>query len=742
MAFNPDSYLEKKRAFDPDAYLSRKEVESSSRVPTLAERSVSGLRRLVEYSPLPSTPPKELSRNLLEFEEPTRFLPNIPIIPKRPESAYFQMLPQLESDVATVRKGIPPSLAMLTAPFFPSPVEALTAAGVGMGAGLPFRSSNIRLPRFPLQFPSVAEKGIGTALKGLGKESLSPEIVGRSVQDIYKQRLPLSELTREPIAPLKYTPKTGEQIFKPAYRVVSEQFGKEQVPLSKSGEIIKTARDRKVKNLLSSEKSEWSKISDEHSGQLVDFKNTRNYLESVFNQQGETSSLELLNPQLREAALKTPNPESTAKAILQSGRGLPSFTNVEEGGVVQRTAQLKSGYSVVNKLSDIASNPSNWGAAKTLRSQLGGMIKSWGKRGDELDHILKGAYKSLTEDMQESARQGKFENKVESAFKSSRNFFNYVEKPSSKIIEKTDYSSDILNRLIKTKSPERAKELFTEHDLTNHEIESIRRSLIDEMARSSKNDPKKFSNTLSKYTPETRRAFFGEKTELVDSLMNTVKVLDDEIAKSKVKPFVPKKYTPEDILSKEGLELNRIMEKSHASELVDNILKDRSPEIARTVKSVVGEKGMYFLRRGAINKVLRPSTVKLGKGDKIFADDIAREMKDWSPEFIGEFFGDDAKLVQGIKDSSKTFDELSKESRIGRALPSREGFALQWLKGIFTRYRIPSKVYKMLERTQGKEIEQKILPPKTGFFYNKNVIPASISTSFRLGLPKLNRNED
>src|SRR3990167_8920208 len=157
---------------------------------TLAEQSVSGLRKGLKYLPGIQPDPSEVAKNL-EFDG---------IVPRSPQSAFYQLMPELERDVSTFRGArgsalkslLPESPITRTAienisdPFMPLPSEI----GISSGLGL----SPLRLP---IRRPSLIEKGIEKNLRSLGKEGLPQEQIGKQVSDIYKTRLPLPELTKE-----------------------------------------------------------------------------------------------------------------------------------------------------------------------------------------------------------------------------------------------------------------------------------------------------------------------------------------------------------------------------------------------------------------------------------------------------------------------------------------------------------------------------------------------------------------
>ena len=583
-----------------------------------------------------------------------------------PERIFEELMPAVEKGTENIGEAINRTANIVTDKFprLRQPLKDVNLPVVGMSAGrldpikaltstiIPPRPSGmvmaaggalearLRVPSFKNLNPlKRIEGGIESNLKNLGQEGLTPEIAGQSARDIYRQRVgvPLEELTMPPreVVPLK-PPRSGQEIFRPEFESVSGKVHPTEVTSQKVGETAIVAHKNKVKTLLKKEKDEWNKLSTDHFEKPLNFENTKSFISEIFKREEETSALDRLNPTLKDAALKTPNPERTAQSLLKVGQGTKDPTqiasNIPEGATTPEVqgAQLQTGYGALTKLFNISQEPSTFGRAKTLRSQLGGMI-DWNVRGDQLNHYLKGAYRSLTEDMKLSSRTGGFEKDVDSAIGASKEFFRYQDLPSSNIIGKAKYPSDLPNRLIKTDSPERVTELYKEHNLSKEDKAVIQRGILDRLNKESGEDPRKFVKMLSKYSKETKKAIFEEKTDLVNSLEKTVKVLDDEITRSKLKPIVGKTYKAEDVLSRNGSELNKIMRDSNSSELVEKLVKDGSPEMARVTSGSVGKEGMKILRRSAINSLISGTETKTNVGSQLKIKQIAQKTENWSP---------------------------------------------------------------------------------------------------------------
>lgn len=602
----------------------------------------------------------------------------------------------------------PVNTALDILPFAAKPIAALGRGAIGMideGISPMLRS------------PSTVESGLGNAAKALGQEGLNSEQIGNKVGDIYNQRLgnQLENLTTPSVTPQeKYIPKSGSDILTPEFQKTASQFSPGPVTSTKVGETVSAAYKSKIGDLLANEKEAWNGLSDKHFDKPAPLENTKNYIESLYKQRGinqEPSFLDRLNPNLKEAAMKSPNPEEYAKSIYNYSEGSKyqaAYLGAQDAGApAAEVPQISGNQSSVNKLFEAANNPDiTFGQVKSLRSQLGDKI-DWVGRGNENNYIMKQLYKNLSQDMVDSAKTGGFSDEVSKANQATKNFFGYIEKPSSQIINKAKYPEDLPSRLIKTDSPGRVNELFSEHNLSDADKNVVRRGVLDSWYQKSGQDPKKMARIIDSYSPETKQAIFGDKTDLVDSIKNTAATMDEELAKAKIKS--PKYAVPgrSDILSKDGQTLDRIMQKSSGSELVSNMLSDGTPEAARMAKSVVGDNGMDLLRRGAINKMLENSTTKLtGRVDGRL---LAGQFGKLDDQFIKEFFGSDAPTVQAIKDGSQYYaEQINKYSRSPHV-----PFGLRWIvdvKNLGARYRIGPKMASLLKESAGSEMSRKIVP--------------------------------
>ena len=645
-----------------------------------------------------------------------------------PVDAYYELMPQFEKLSAKVKSAKTNAIGNVlreTATKYPATRGALAAIADLVLDLVPFEPSSFAAPlapvaarasgvKIPFKNPTTIETALEKTATNLGEEGLTQEGVGAAAKKSYVNRVarPLELFTKEPEAPKAAT--SAQDVFNPKFKSVAGQIYPEKVTSEQAGGTVKTAYQRKVKDLLARESKEWNSLSTQHFDKPVKFENTQNYLTSVLQAEGRPTALDQLNPALRKAAENTANPEQTAQSLLKVGMNPGDASRIIQnlsGDQVSELQNLQRGYSTIQKLWDIVQGEANFGQVKTLRSQLGKMIK-WEQRGDELNHILKGAYKSLTEDIGSAAKSGGFQNEVQSAVKSTRDFYDYTAKPSSKIIDKTQYVSDLPNRLIKSNSPERVRELFNEHAFSDPEKRIVRRNVLDELARQSDNDPRKFSKALDKYSPETRKEIFGAQFKLVESIKETAKKLSDAVIASKVKG---KAYTREDVLSKTGIALDNLMQRANASELVQELMKDGTPEMARVVSGAFGKEGTKLVRRGIINKIIEQSRTRMPNGPyRIKYQDLATNLKKLDDSFISEMFGDDANTLRALKDSSQYFkEEMSKNTYTPyRPFGTR---AFLYLYELYKRYRLPDKTFNLIKASFGNKTAQKIIPQKPNF---------------------------
>lgn len=674
------------------------------------------------------------------------------------QGAYFPLMPSLEKAGADVKAAKTASiLNLLTKGSYPKPVEGAANVGNFLLDLAPFEPSSFAgyltgpvTKAFPggmepltKAFPRSADT-VGAGISRVAGEAAGPEITpettGQAAQGAYESRVgaPLRQLTmpspRAPISEPQPIPEpTGPEIFNPEYQRVSGKIGSEPVTQTQFGKNAQAFYKNTAKNLQSKESRLWNSVKSEHADKSGALKNTRAYFESVFNESGAGVSptyLERLNPQLRLAVENEANPEEVARGIFEREYGKPGSKDVfvdpqSDPQAKGETPQLYRGMGVLQRIFE-ATNEKNltFNQIKMLRTQVGQMIKSWGQRGTSFDHMLKQTYRALTEDMIASAKEGGFEKDVEAATQASRDYFRHADLPSSQIMSKTPYASDLMDKLIKTDSPERVQELFREHGLSETDKDVLRRGVLDRMNFESKGDPKKFKNLLDQWTPDTKKEFFGDKTALVDSLGDTVKTLNDAVANvkaenAKAAESVKFRNAPipvpkaQDILSVDGYKLDKIMN-GRPSELVSEILKDGSSEMARTVSGAVGKDAMPLLRRGALQEMIRGSKpTPSPSGNQINVPRLSAELQNYSPEFIKEFWGEDAQQVMALRDASKMYAEKMAVTRGTPYNPVTTVRRLNFIRNLIERYKLSSGVRQVVGKTAGSAMADKIVPPRT-----------------------------
>lgn len=605
-----------------------------------------------------------------------------------------------------IKAAIGTGASLLTSAGEPTPTNAATSAGMGLAFGMAGAGAHPIL-RSPLDFHQGAE----SAIRSLGDQSLSPEAAGRTVRQAYNARVatPFAMETTQPPAGAPYQAKSGPEIFNPKYQEVAGKFSPEAVSYEQAGKDVKGTYQKNIEKLQSVEKQKWGSLSTEHFEKPAVKDDLQEFVDSVLNMQGQTSAIDRLNPTLREAALKSQNPEAMARSVLQYGQQSKApggFTdqNVPASEAPDaRAGHIENGYGIFNKIAKILEGPLNVGQLKSLRTEIGNAISSWGGRGDQLDGLLKQGYKAATSSLYKSAENGGFLNDFKDALQSSKDLFAYSDLPSAKIIGKSQYLGDIINRVIKSNSPERVTELFDKHNLSQRQRSDIGRAILDRISEQSGGDPKKFLAAYDKLGT-TKQALFGKNLDLVESIRDTVKVLNDEIAKAKQKPKAGVLGTMP-ILSKTGLRLDAIMSRSEPSELVSKLLHDGTPEMARTVSGAVGQDAMAVLRRAAVNELTSPAEIPT-KG--LDPNQIGSALQRLNPEFIKEFFGNDAPLVQALRDSYRYAGESAPS-----LFPVSASHGIRYanlLSRLWQKYRLTGNVETMLRRTAGAELANKIIP--------------------------------
>jgi len=553
----------------------------------------------------------------------------------------------------------------------------------------------------PLRSPTIVEQGLETTTKGLGQEGLLPSEVGQTV----RQNLPVVE--RAP---------TAQEVFPPTYQKFAGTVSEKPVPMSKAGEVIKKGYESKLNKLRASESKAFKPLDENNKlkSSPAKLENSRQFIEELFKREwiNETNQQGIPLDVIRK---QFPNytPPPTAENIGLMGEAQPTQTP-SNLGVFSRITRMAG-------REDLTVND-----VKQLRTDVGYEINKangWSApRTNEPIYRLKQIYEKLSEDYLQAADEAGLKDQVLKANKSTRDLYGYLEKPSSEMIGKSKYPSNLPRKLIDSTTPERVNELFKEHDLSPDDINVVRRGVLDEYFRKSKGDPEKFRSIWDKNTPEVKKALLGDKAKLVDALPEIQKITEK---------------MGEDILKSDANVLNKKFSKVVDSEVVDSILKDGTPELAEKLSMNLDKNSMNVLRRGIVNKLIEGSKTEGSQKTKLNYDDINKNFSKLDDQFIVKMFGKEAKTVKAIKDASKTFTEKLDEARIGRSLPNRTGFMIQWIKGLATRYRIPANVYKMVERTQGKDIAEKIVPKRSVNIPIVSEKPMYEGSPFEINEPKV-----
>jgi hypothetical protein len=426
---------------------------------------------------------------------------------------------------------------------------ALKPSSMKQGVGLAGMSALLPLAiptsvNKPISAPFTrpfADKGIELATKNISKEGSNDLSTGQRISDVYEKN----------IANLK---KTETEAYKP----LDESKKLESAP--------------------------------------ANLENTRIYLENLFktNEPGsiglEGMPLDLIRKQY-PSYVPPPTPET-----LNNMREVQPTMPAGNLGIFSRILRASSKDNL--SASDV----------KSLRTLVGSEIDKNGgwnaTRTNEPVFRLKQIYETLSKDYLKSAQDSGIGDEVIKASQSTKDLYSYLNKPSSKIIDRNVYPEDLPDKLLKTDSPSRVRELFNEHNLTESDKVNLRGSII--------------------------------------------------------------------------------------------------------------------------NKIIDKAKTETPVGSQLSIDDLSREFGKLDDGFINEMFGKDAKLVKGLKDASRTFDESFKKAEGGRSAPW-PFYYLSYARRLFSKYRVSPNVYQMLERTQGENIANKIVPnakinfPSLGN-YNKNPI--------------------
>ncbi len=567
-------------------------------------------------------------------------------------------------------------------------VQGLLSA---MGVPFPKFGGTVNIPGGNiLRNSNVAETGIENAVQKMGQPGLTQEEVGNAARDSYGARITAS-LEQKKAQP---NPSDLEQFGRSTLEKTVQQISPQKSGAVEFGNTAKNRYKENVMGLYEKEQQAHNLIGEEFADAPTSTDKLHNYMQDVMSQHGisaEPTYLERLPSQLQEAAKQSNNPEEFARLYVQSSQGKRALVadaaqrkiQLETG---QEVPQITKGNNILNKLNEIASSPEiSYGALKNARTTIGGMIKSWGQRGTPLEHILKGAYKAMSEDMIDGSVKNGFGKEAADANQATREFFDYVDKPSSKIIENNVYPEDLIKRLIKPNSPTRAQELLTEHNFTPEEQQSLKRGVLDSMG----GDIGKVKNILSNWTPETKQAFFGKDAQSVTDLTDQLNSLDSKVKQVKVS----------DILSQDEMTLNKLMNKGSASEVVDNLLSNGTPEIARLVKSSINPNTFKLVQRGIIEKILTKKDLDSG-------------LNSLDPEFVKEMFGNDSKQIFALGEASAKLKEGLGETRYTPYNPIPGMRQKMFLINLYQKYRLPSKIYSLLEKTGEQGLAEQVVSPR------------------------------
>lgn len=513
-----------------------------------------------------------------------------------------------------------------------------------------------------LASPSRIEDEASSAVQKLAGDRVSPESVGTELKKKYEPTSAyVAEETAsvpEPQKPEKKVPKRQEDILEPMIEEAGRRISPDPVSLEEAGLVIDKNYSAKEKFLADVVEAKEGNMEKQFGKVPFDTSNTKAYLDSLSEQEMNL-------------------------------------------------------YPVLKKLKGQLGKIKTWKDAKATRTAIAGAVKSYGEYGNIDDHVKKEVVDALTKDMKGVAEASGFGHVFEDASAATRALKAHQELTSSQTIKKTEYASKLLGSLIDAKTPGKVDELFNAHGFTEAEKNVVRRGILDEMARKSKGKIGRFITELDKYTPETKKALFGDKYELVESIKDASKIFEQEKALANAVPDVGEavNYAKKDIMSADALRLDKMMDSALPSEVVGRIVSDGSPEVARAVEASMGKDGVKLLRRGILNKIIDDSFIHKGGGKvgliKERAYSILRPMSDG---FIDVVFGEDANTVKALRETYKQIGSDLPQLETSRWTPLPEIRQANWWSKAIGKYRLYDKVRGILGEAYGRDVAEKILP--------------------------------
>ena len=217
--------------------------------------------------------------------------------------------------------------------------------------------------------------------------------------------------------------------------------------------------------------------------------------------------------------------------------------------------------------------------------------------------VLKGVYRTLTEDIEKEGIKGGFGGLAKSASSVWKKFRD-LERSSFGGVMEAD-PGDVVLKLESATSPDKVQMLMK--TVEPEARDSFRASLLGEIIRKADGNPRSIYQQLHKWTPEVKAAIFGSDAPLIFRVERFAKIVSDsapEIAKV-AKPKVGEMAKPQ-VLSQAENKIRDLMQRSDYSKVIENVI-GTGEDVGRIVSAFrfLDDEGRMVFRQGLIDRMAK-----------------------------------------------------------------------------------------------------------------------------------------
>lgn len=287
------------------------------------------------------------------------------------------------------------------------------------------------------------------------------------------------------------------------------------VSMAEAGTALKGQYTSNLGKLRQAEQQAYKPLEEKLQNTPAKVDNAIEYIKDLFQMEkgllsGETESgipVSIVRQQYPEYI--PPVTPKTLAAIEEANPALPS----KDYGIFAKILR-------VGQKEDLTAND-----VKGIRTVIGEKIDWNAPRSDTLNYHLKNLYRALSDDYADAATAGGFAKEAETAKQSTKDFYKYLNLPTSKVSQRSNYASKAAKTLIDNNTPEAVNELYstinqgTKEQVKKAWMQNILQKSPRETPSGTEVDIKKMVTHLRKYSPEYIDALFGKDSGKVKDLM-------------------------------------------------------------------------------------------------------------------------------------------------------------------------------------------------------------------------------